>query len=278
MELLQLKYFCDAAETQNFSKTADKFMVPPSGISQTIKRLEKELGTPLFDRHANRIALNEAGLLFYKKVKTALDLLENAGKSLKAAKETITIKINIRIARRVVMEAIEDFRRIYPNIHFVTAHNTDTLSGEYDIIVTDEAFNLPYRQTLAAEETILLAYNRYKFSFPGGTTDPGLIKAPFITMANGNSMYDHTLKACQQLGFTPNIVLQSEDPFYIRKCIELGLGIAFVPSLSWKGQFSEDIAFADMGKNRRNIYIYEKYGANDPLEEFHALLLSKFSV
>jgi chromosome segregation protein len=43
MEILQLKYFCDAVQTQNFSKTAKKFLVPPSNISQTIKRLEKEL-------------------------------------------------------------------------------------------------------------------------------------------------------------------------------------------------------------------------------------------
>lgn len=49
MELLQLKYFCDAAETENFSKTAKKYLVPTSNISQSIKRLERELGVELFD-------------------------------------------------------------------------------------------------------------------------------------------------------------------------------------------------------------------------------------
>ena len=43
MELLQLKYFRDAAETENFSATAKNFGVPASDISQSIKRLEKEL-------------------------------------------------------------------------------------------------------------------------------------------------------------------------------------------------------------------------------------------
>ena len=71
MEILQLKYFCDAVQTQNFSKTAKKFLVPPSNISQTIKRLEKELETPLFERHINRIKVNDAGLYFYKNAKTA---------------------------------------------------------------------------------------------------------------------------------------------------------------------------------------------------------------
>ena len=43
MELLQHKYFCDAAETEKFSRTAEKFLVPISNISQSVKRLEKEL-------------------------------------------------------------------------------------------------------------------------------------------------------------------------------------------------------------------------------------------
>ena len=40
MELLQLKYFCDAAKEENLSKTARKFHVPTSNISNAIKRLE----------------------------------------------------------------------------------------------------------------------------------------------------------------------------------------------------------------------------------------------
>ena len=55
MELLQLMYFCDAAEEENFSHTAQKYQVPPSNISQSVKRLEAELGVKLFDRSANRI-------------------------------------------------------------------------------------------------------------------------------------------------------------------------------------------------------------------------------
>ena len=55
MDLLQLKYFCDSAESQNFSQTARKYQVPPSGVSQSVKRLENELGTPLFERKNNKV-------------------------------------------------------------------------------------------------------------------------------------------------------------------------------------------------------------------------------
>ena len=68
MELLQLTYFCDAARTQNFSQTARYYQVPASNISQSVKRLEEELGAPLFDRRGNRVSLNPRGEAFAPEV------------------------------------------------------------------------------------------------------------------------------------------------------------------------------------------------------------------
>lgn len=65
MEILQLKYFCSAAETENFALTARKFFVPPASVSQCIRRLEEELGRSLFDRKPNGVKLNKFGKNFY---------------------------------------------------------------------------------------------------------------------------------------------------------------------------------------------------------------------
>mgnify|MGYP002513475198 CR=1 FL=1 len=70
MEFLQLKYFQHAARSENFSHTATAFMVPPSSVSVSIKKLESELGVPLFDRTANKLSLNENGKLFLKTADT----------------------------------------------------------------------------------------------------------------------------------------------------------------------------------------------------------------
>ncbi len=277
MEILQLKYFCSAAETENFSKTAQKFLVPPSNISQTIKRLEKELETSLFERKANKIKLNDSGLYFYKNAKSALELLESAENTLKNSVKTETIKINIHINRRVVMEVIENFRKIHPEIYFITVHNTDEKSSESDIVVTDKEIGLPYLKTKAAEEKFLLAYNKNVFSISNIVSSFELKDLPFITMGSGNSIHESTLKICNSMGFSPHIVLQSEDPFYIRKCIELGLGIAIIPELSWRGQFSENIALKNIGENKREIFIYKKHTVSQCINEFYDMLIEKFS-
>lgn len=276
MELLQLKYFCDAAETENFSKTAEKFLVPVSNISQTIKRLEKELNTPLFERYANRVKINESGLLFYKKVHSALNLLQDAEDSLRNEPTSQTIRINIHINRRIVMEVIEKFRKHHPEIYFIATHITDEASDEYDIIITDRQLTSSYLKTEVTDEALLLAYNKKIFAFETKPTAASLKSLPFITMSSGNSTYENTKRICGELGFSPRIVLQSEDPFYIRKCIELGLGISIVPEISWQGQFSKDVALLKIGDYKRNVFLYRKHNLSSAANEFHQMLIDEF--
>lgn len=276
LELLQLKYFCNAAETQNFSKTAKKFIVPTSNISQSIKRLEAELDTPLFDRTSNTVRLNGAGLLFYKKARSALNLLESAQNALKSNPPAKEIKINIRIHRRIVMGIIEQFRVKHPQIHFITTHTVDESNADFDIIITDEALECGYLKAQAAEEDIVLAYCSTTFPLDAEFSAATLQDLPFVTMRSGNSMYEITKMICNQLGFEPNIVLQSEDPFYIRKCIELGLGIAIVPELSWRGQLSETVSLKKIGEFKRKIFVYKKHGTNEVLDEFYDMLMEAF--
>ena len=77
MEILQLRYFYEIAQNENFAKTAEKFMVPASSVSNSVKRLEKELGVQLFDRSANCIRLNEKGRILSERLGEIFEKLEN---------------------------------------------------------------------------------------------------------------------------------------------------------------------------------------------------------
>lgn len=60
MELLQLQYFRELARNGHLSRTAEALHIAQPSLSQTIKRLESEVGVPLFDRVCNRIILNDS--------------------------------------------------------------------------------------------------------------------------------------------------------------------------------------------------------------------------
>ena len=78
----------------------------------------------------------------------------------------------------------------------------------------------------------------------------------FITMTSGNSIQKITVNACADAGFTPNIAIQTDDPFYLRKYIEMGLGIAFVPANSWSGLFPEGVVLKRLKHIRRKTYAF----------------------
>lgn len=259
MELLQLQYFCNAAETENFSKTARHYGVPTSNISQSIHRLEKELSTTLFDRSPNKIFLNEQGKLLYSYCKNALMLIQAAKVKL-CSDEKISgeIKILAETNRRIVTKAIEQFQKSYQDVVFFMNHSAENAADHYDLIISDRILEQKhFAKHLLVVDNLLLAMNK----------DNPLIKNPqisvkdlenerFITMSNKSGLYKLTNEICHAEGFTPNIVIQSDDPDYIRKYIEMGLGISFIPSVSWKDTFSENVECRKVASFKRHTFVY----------------------
>ena len=257
MELLQLKYFCDAAKTLNLSKTARKYTVPPSNISQSVKRLEKELGYPLFTRHANKIVLSELGEKFYKKVSKALSLIEEAAADRVDDGTKGNINISINSNRRTVMQAIENFKKQYPNVNIRTAYFGNLEEDDYNLVI-DSGSNISkdYQKEILLSERIALAVNKESALAALEKIDvTALSNEAFISMDDKASMYKLTKAICHHNGFEPRIALQSDDPAFVRKCVELGLGVAFAPTISWKGQFSENVALKPLGYFRE-IHVY----------------------
>lgn len=262
MELLQLTYFCDAAVTQNFSKTAEKYKVPTSNISQSIKRLEKELSVQLFDRRANRVILNADGQAFFEKVQPALELLDSARAVVTNRQHLRQLRLVIHVNRRIVMQAIEHYQSRYPEVSILTT--LDLSEAQHaDLVISANHLNLQgFTRELLFSEKIALAAK--KDLLPSSPVSPQVLQhKPFITMSAGNSLQTLTEEICQRLGFRPRIALQSDDPFYIRKCVELGLGLAFVPTVSWKGQFSDEVCLHSFGDDTRDVFLYRKmHGSN----------------
>ncbi len=265
MELLQLTYFCDAAETENFSKTAQKFGVPASNISQTVHRLENELGVSLFDRRANKATLNEAGKVFYEKVKKALGLIDESKLRLGDLKGKVSGEVRLLALtnRNTVTKAIERFKQKYPQAVFSVSHRMDNAEDNFDLYVSDEPpFGRRLEKRLLITDEMMLAVPKGSRWDRDDLNLSDLKSERFISMHSNSSLYRTAYKICADFGFTPNIAIQSDDPYYMRKYIELGMGVAIVPSVSWEGLFSENVVLKSLGGIKRETYLYsdpEKY-------------------
>ncbi len=276
MDLLQLRYFCHAAQTENFSKTAEAFFVPASNVSQTIKRLENELGMRLFHRTPNRITLNRAGTAFYEKIRRALDFIDEAKQEIEVSKNGTmgTVKILAYTCRRIVTQAVEAFKNRFPQVAFVIHHKPETVKNDYDIIVSDREFpcRLSRKKLLISEKIALACNNLHPLASIPKITRKHLFEKEFIAMSAGNSLHDILMQINQQESLSLKITIQSDDPFYVKKYLDENLGLAFVPMISWRGTFTEKVIFKPFGDYTRNTFVWHDDPAYMP--DIHKTFLS----
>lgn len=227
MELLQLRYFYESAKTESFNKTAEKFSVPLTSVSASIKRLEKELGTTLFDRQANRVVLNTNGKRFQESLASVFFYLDSAVDNLRSG-DMREIKILVRSTRRRVSDMIIGFNQRYPEVSFKTTFNfNETDFTDYDIIIDEDKdsyfeyekiklFSMPVK--LMCAKTHSLARQKL--------TLKDLANEKFVSIGEGSNMHRILLSACKRAGFLPDISIVCNDIECYDKFIAMGLGVA----------------------------------------------------
>lgn len=282
MELLQLIYFCDAAKSENFSQTAKHFLVPPSAISQSVHRLEKEVGTSLFYRDANRVRLNSDGRIFYEEIRAALASIDRARARIERCRDGVCgdVRLFIGTNRRAVVLAIEKFRIQYPEVNFLLNHSTLNDPSEYDLVITHDLARCSgmERRLLRREKLYLAMVKSHPLAARERLTLADAAKESFISMHPESSLRMVTEEACRNAGFFPNFTVQSDDPAYVRKYVELGMGVTLAPEFSWRGEFSEQVILRDVGEIFRDTYLFFR----DPslqsvcVQRFSRLLCEEF--
>ena len=281
MELLQLRYFYETACSESITKTAEHYLVPPSSVSLSIKRLETELNCSLFDRTGNRVRLNEKGRSLQKALETALGALDSAVEALTAPTvQTGDIYLLVRSERQFLLDCISDFRRAYPHAVFHMSHDfTIENINQFDIIIDDAAVTYAgFRSTPIVRENIRIAAAAGNPLCGRELTMSDLRDQPFITMYRGSSMQRIAVDCCRRAGFYPNIIIESDDPQYLRKYIELDFGLAFVPETSWKGQMGDTqyLNVADFHEQRVTAAHCNQTKLSNPLAgRFYEMLIQR---
>lgn len=274
MELLQLKYFVESIKTLNFSHTAKRFSVPPSAVSQSIKRLESELGTTLFDRSNNKIVPTESGRIFYNQVHIALNAIDRGLHEISLANSAVSGKFSLLVEtnRHFIIETLTGFKKTYPHLEFNVVHRRpEKLTyNNYDFIISDVNINSSAFEGIPIiRERIFLAVPKSHYlANETGVALPQLQNEPFISMPPGASLHNILLDIFRKTPFVPNITIYCDDPNYIRLYTSLGFGVTLFPEFSWKNHISDDIKlvpFNTLAPHRITWLYYKKTRANNDI-------------
>lgn len=246
MELLQLRYFLTVAKLESITKAANHHHIPQPAMSQTIARLEKELGNvKLFDRQNNRIYLNENGRSFYEHVERALFELENGVQSLAGQQESISggIRVLALEGRRFCFDCVSRFAEMYPHINFSISHDySGDRADNYDLCISTVQSHAHMQgfAPLIQERIVLAVHEDHPLAQKDSVRMQELREEKFITMSPRSTLYAITYEQCRSAGFEPHVPFICDDPYYVRKYVSENMGVSLAPSISWAGRFREN--------------------------------------
>ena len=120
MDLKQLEYIVGIAEEKNITKAAKKLYITQSALNQTLLKLEKEIGEPLFERSKLNLYLTEIGKIYVEQAKKILEIRKETYEKIDEIKGDYNsiIRVGLTPERGMLMflSIYPIFHEIYPNI------------------------------------------------------------------------------------------------------------------------------------------------------------------
>ncbi|MCZ0972052.1 LysR family transcriptional regulator [Streptomyces albulus] len=95
MELRTLRYFVAVAEELHFGRAATRLHMSQPPLSRAIKRLEADVGAPLFDRSPTGVALTPVGAVLLDEARDLLDHADRVRGRVAAAAGDATLTVGI---------------------------------------------------------------------------------------------------------------------------------------------------------------------------------------
>ena len=147
LELYRIFYI--VAKNKNMTKASEELHISQPAISQSIKKLEEQLGGTLFLRSNKGMELTEEGKMFYEYVKGALELINNAENEFTSFKDLskgeIKIGCSTTLTKLILIDVLKEFYNDYPNINIDIKNDltsnliNDLKIGKLDFVIFNES-------------------------------------------------------------------------------------------------------------------------------------------
>lgn len=267
-----LRYFQKVAELQHVTKAAEALHVAQPSISRVIKSMEKELNVPLFERKGRNIILTSYGEVFLRHVNRILEEADAAQAELKAAKEQeqMTVRFSIHSASCLIPGFLSQFKKEHPEVNFeiLMGKAAAQQKGGSDFLELSSGI-----EPEANDHCITLFKEEIMIGMPD--TDPrsnlpsiqlaDLANDGFICLHKGQDLRSIINYYCNKAGFTPKVDLESDSPETVREFIRTGLGISFIPQITWSDVTGKHVVLIPISFPRCYRYINLRWNSGTQL-------------
>ncbi len=250
MDTKLLEVFLAVVHTGSISAAARRLNFSQPTVSQQIKALERVLDAQLFTREGGRIELTAAGRTLQSYAESTLsswrfvveqvreavnrdDLIELGLASFPSA--------NAALVPEAVASMLADDERLRVKVLDAEPPASFDLlrSGQADVLIT---FSYPEDETgrgqvelpILDEEFVLLVADDHPLADRGAVA---LEEAAESTWIGGcPKCRQELITVCRERGFTPEILMSTDDPKMTQIMVSKGIGVAMRPALAVLGQ------------------------------------------
>ncbi len=242
MDTKIIEYVIAIAEEKSLSKAAERLYITQPALSQRLKKLEEELGTPLFIRDNTGLSITDAGRIYINGGRSVLQIKNEALNKLSGMNRRNRDLLRFGCATSVALECIPAFREKYPDIELVTQRcNTPAAKDALTMGQMDIAVLLTSALQHSTLEYLPLSKNELLLAVP--ENHPALseeqvfqdgydaLKNDYFILSPAPS-YSRDLEdqALQIMGLRPQVLCEINDNVSRRYMLNRKLGNGFLPS------------------------------------------------
>jgi DNA-binding transcriptional LysR family regulator len=273
MDINQLEVLVAVAQEKSFSRAAETLHRTQPAVSQAIRRLETELGEPLFDRSSKDGTLTGAGQVLFEFAQQMLNLRQHAHSALKELKDLHRGKLSLSANEYTVMyllPVIPVFRARHPHIKIEVKRSlasripSEILGRETEIGIMSFKPNDP---TVAAvpvlmDELALIVAPDHPLAGKTTVSVRELGAEAFIAHNVPSPYREKVVRTFEKYKTPLNISMELPTLEAIKRFVERGMGVALVPRLAAQTEIARGqlaaLTVREMKLERRLHLVYRK--------------------
>jgi LysR family transcriptional activator of glutamate synthase operon len=237
----ELQWYVVLAETEHMTEAAARLNVAQPTLSRALARLERRLGTPLFDRVNRRLRLNRYGEILLEHARRCLTEMNSASDRIASLLDpdrgTVRLAFLHSVATWLVPELLGRYRQQVPGVRFELrqepAHEiiADLRAGHVDLAVSSprpEGVDIGW-QPLHREQLCVAVPRDHPFASRGRCDLSAVAGEPFVALRPGYELRELSDELCSLAGFAPTVAFESSEISSMEGLVAAGLGVAVVP-------------------------------------------------
>lgn len=250
LELYRIFYV--VAKNKHMTRASEELHISQPAISQSIKKLEGQLGGTLFLRSNKGMELTKEGKMFYDYIKGALDLIKNAENEFTSFKTLKTGEVKIgcstTLTKLLLSKTIEEFHQKYPDIDIMITNELtsnlllDLEKGKLDFVIFNEGkTSANIHQEKLTTLTQGFIYNK-KYFKDTITTFEDLNQYPLILQKKNSNSRTFIDSFLQEKNIVLNSKIETVSQDLVVEFTSDGLGIGYaIIALAKRNQNIEEL-------------------------------------